>query len=197
MNISLRPVTGCSYRISQTLDCALPVTLVSFDGDLSSGHVNLSWTSAMETFFDRYEIEYSYEMNAWNKLASITANNKGNAASNYEYLHLNPVNGQNYYRLKLVNSDGSFSYSSIIQVYNDNGELSIQPNPFSQTTSVVFSKPQTAQFLIYDLIGQLVYSYNSATAIRKLNIGEPLSKGSYILHVITSSASTIYKIIKE
>ncbi len=196
-NIALKPVTGCSYRIAQSLDCALPVTLVSFDGELYSGRVTLSWTSAMETLFERYEIEYSHEMNSWTTIASLIANNKGNTVSNYEYVHANPANGQNYYRLKMVNTDGSFSYSKIVQVYQDNGEAFVQPNPFSQTTSIIFSKPQTAQFLIYDLMGRLVFTYNSFTALQEFTIGESLLKGAYILNVITPSESALYKIIKE
>ncbi len=97
----------------------------------------------------------------------------------------------------MVNADGSFSYSKIVQVYNDNGEITVQPNPFSQTTSIVFSKPQTAQCLIYDLMGRLAFTYQSATEIKELSIGDSLPKGSYILNVITSAESILYKIVKE
>jgi hypothetical protein len=197
VNLSLEPVTGCSYRVAQTLDCALPVTLASFDGELIVGHVQLNWISVNETSFDHYELEHSSDVNSWNILISVPARNQGNEVSNYEYIHMNPVNGTNYYRLKLVDHDGSFTYSNTVQVFHDNGEVFVQPNPFSQSTNIVFSKAQSSQLIIYDLLGRVVFNYQTTEPVKEITLGETLSHGTYILNVITASGSIPYKIHKE
>ena len=97
-----------------TADPIIPVTLVSFNGYINNRGVSLNWRTATEQNMSRYEIEYSSNGVAFTYSGAVPAKN---AASGYSYSFADPVNhtGIIFYRLKMINLDGSYQYSGIIR----------------------------------------------------------------------------------
>jgi photosystem II stability/assembly factor-like uncharacterized protein len=110
------------------LDVVIPVELINFQGELvgdkskigtnaattpNQEGILLSWQTASEVRFHHFELERSLDSKSWTKLADATA--KG-AASQYATLDEKPLFGVNYYRLKMVDTDGRFTYSKIVAV---------------------------------------------------------------------------------
>jgi len=124
------PVTGTTY-IFYNPESALPVTLTSFEAKRNELEVILSWKTAAEVNSDYFEVQRSSNGVRWDILEErIPAS--GNAF-NYSYTDRNPLTGQNLYRLKMIDKDGTFAYSRMVSLLFDVEEdLVLYPNPVSE-----------------------------------------------------------------
>jgi hypothetical protein len=89
----------------------LPVTLKYFRGFNKSGLHILEWESEEEQAFDYYDIEESRDGRSWTNIGYV----KGRGPSKYMRRFI-PFNGITYYRLKMVDLNGSVEYSPIISI---------------------------------------------------------------------------------
>jgi hypothetical protein len=118
---------------------------------------------------------------------------------------VNPLNGVNYYRLKMVDEDGAFVYSNIIQQVNDrqtNGIKSVYPNPVRESLYVEINADQLTQtqIRIYNTLGQLLIDeplclqrgYN----LHNLSV-ESLEAGTYLLQVEMGAEKMLRRFVKE
>jgi hypothetical protein len=109
---------------------ALPLRLIGFSAVPQGSAVNVSWQTSFEQNLHSFDIEYSIDGIVFTKIGSVSpANNL--SGSSYNYRHLTPAQGKNFYRLKIVEDDGSIHYSDI-RLVNFNGEQSfvkLYPNP--------------------------------------------------------------------
>lgn len=119
----------------------LPVTLVSFSGQKDNENQNvLKWATADERDFDRFEVQRSEDALSFEKIGEVygIAANIGSAAQStpalaeYDFTDRSP-GFSNYYRLKMLDRDGSFEYSRIIVIENAGEQAvgSFYPNPSS------------------------------------------------------------------
>lgn len=108
---------------------ALPVQLLSFTAtSIDNKTASLIWKTAQEENFKQYEIERSSDLLNFKKIGVVF----GTGETTYTFNDLLPQYGNNYYRLKMVDKDGSFSYSKIKSVeIASEAKLSIGPNPSS------------------------------------------------------------------
>ncbi len=121
-----------SVVIDETNNCfsALPVELLSFEAIRDDRTVDLTWKTASENNFSHFEIERGGEAQRFEYLGKQLGKGTGAASVlNYAYTDEQPLTGTSYYRLKLVDLDGSFEYSAIKEVYLDRKEMSLYPNP--------------------------------------------------------------------
>lgn len=130
---------GCIIRnVAITLEgknCSLPVTLTKFTGFAENNSVILHWETVTEINSSYFAIEKSKDAKSWNLVGKV--NTTGNN-SVYSLKDEYPFNGENYYRLKMVDLAGTFEYSSMVSVSMDvENELVIYPNPaFGQEVRV-------------------------------------------------------------
>ncbi len=95
----------------------LPVTLVEFTARKDRDSRNLvGWKTANEENCSHFAIERSSDGRQFNEIGRISAVNQLNLVNVYNFTDNQPLFGANYYRLKIVDRDGSFKYSSIILV---------------------------------------------------------------------------------
>ncbi len=126
---------------------SLPVELKSFTGRDNNCAIMLKWETATETNFSHFDVERSYD--GTNFQAITKTSSKGSAAlgANYEYEDedIKPVN---YYRLKIVDRDGTHSYSKVIVVkstcFNNGVSITdVYPNPVSDKLFIQMTVPNT------------------------------------------------------
>jgi len=94
-----------------------PVNLVAFHALEDNGAVRLDWTSTGEYKLKQYEIERGTDPTKFQKVATLAA--KGNQPGrNVQYIHRDPIGESStlYYRLKMVDLEGTFDYSHIVRV---------------------------------------------------------------------------------
>jgi hypothetical protein len=111
---------------------ALPIELLSFEGHLNNGHVDLTWVTATETNNDYFIVERSKDGNVWEEVLEVDGAGNSSSVINYFDKDYDPYPGISYYRLRQVDFDGTRSYSDIVPVeLLANGETGIvvYPNP--------------------------------------------------------------------
>lgn len=108
----------------------LPITLISFHLTQEKGSIQLQWSTTTEENADRFEIERSQNGKNWNKIGERPAMNLNEEVKNYSFSDSNPFAGVNYYRLKMMDLDGTFAYSRINQIKTDKTPaIVVYPNP--------------------------------------------------------------------
>ncbi len=106
----------------------LPVHLVSFTAGLDNENVLLKWTSVDEINFAQYELERRTSETKFIPIAIIPARQEeGNM--NYSYLDRPVYKGEVFYRLKMIDRDGTFAYSPIVRVEIPAVSIMLFPNP--------------------------------------------------------------------
>jgi len=130
----------------------VPVELVKFKADKTNKGVVLNWSTKTETNNAGWEIEQgtgSKEQGTWKKVGFVAGKGTTTEAQSYSYsLPITRNASQLFFRLKQIDSDGKFSYSSIeeVSVLTDKFELvGNYPNPFNPTTKIAFNLPKDSK----------------------------------------------------
>ena len=189
-----------------TWSSVVPVSLISFDGKLNNNEVVLNWVSTSEINVKHYEVERSADGTSFTKLATVIAKGNSNTITNYDFIDDKPLNNVSYYRLKIINNDGSFEYSKKIKIHTEsNASLitKVSPNPFVNKLdiSIKLSQNSNVEIKIMDVTGKLVLN-KSLKAVKGLNVFsidelEKLQSGIYIMHINTDDGQFIEKLIKN
>ncbi|SDF53328.1 Por secretion system C-terminal sorting domain-containing protein [Dyadobacter soli] len=116
--------------INVTTACPMPVTLVTFKAAAEGQTALLSWATTMETNSDRFEIERSANGRKWTRIGTVRSQGESSVLVNYGFKDTNPAAGENLYRLKMIDFDHTYTYSSIQSVvFAENGISPVYPNP--------------------------------------------------------------------
>lgn len=93
----------------------LPVSLVGFDGLYNGEGVQLTWETSFEDNFLQFDIEMSDDAKSFRKVGTVPAQ-QSVTGSRYQFYHRKLTSGFVYYRLKMVDKDGTYANSRIIRV---------------------------------------------------------------------------------
>lgn len=89
-----------------------------------------SWTTTAESNSDRFEIERSLNGKQWEKIGTVEAQGESAATIDYSFKDATPAGADNYYRLKMIDKDLTFTYSGVRSVsFDGNLSLALYPNP--------------------------------------------------------------------
>ncbi|QRR02417.1 T9SS type A sorting domain-containing protein [Dyadobacter sandarakinus] len=114
-------------------DSPLPVTLTTFTAQKETSTTLLTWQTATEIHSDHFEIHHSMNGKAWNHIGAVNALGENEGLHTYQFVHPSPANGDNYYRLKMIDTDGTFAYSKVERVSFKLGfKVNVYPNPATE-----------------------------------------------------------------
>ncbi len=100
------------------------------------GDVVLQWKTLSETNTKEFVIERGQYGN-FEAIGSVPAAGNTTEPRHYRFTDEDPLPGRMYYRLKVVDYDGTFNYSDVISVVSCNGPaVQLMPNPTSGTVQV-------------------------------------------------------------
>jgi hypothetical protein len=163
----------------------LPITLLNFTAEKNGESVLLKWTTASETNNDYFEIEKSADGINFRVVAKIKGAGSSSQLVDYSYEDSNPFTGTSYYRLKQVDFDGRFTYSSIRVVhFNGTTVFSISPNP--SKASFVIQSAKGGVFELLDATGKVLRSYTISST--QQTIHQTLAAGMYFVREKQSGA---------
>lgn len=116
--------------VFQSSVIALPVTYTSIKATPKNKDIQIDWEVAEESGIQKYEIERSVDGINFNKAGEVTARGN-NTSESYQWLDVNPVTVNNYYRVRAIQADGKFFVSKIVVVKMNAGKPGIKvfPNP--------------------------------------------------------------------
>lgn len=178
---------------------SLPVNLLSFTGTTEGKTNRLEWVSTEETDFDHYELERSTNGNLFQEIGRVQPATAGtNNERQYVFNDNSPNVGLNYYRLRIVDTDGTFAYSRIVTLFNDEqgGTFSLFPNPVVRELKFSGLEDGNHNVSVLDALGRMVLQQQISNN-GPLNVSR-LPNGTYFLEVRTPGADVIVKrFIKE
>ena len=166
----------------------LPVRLVTFNAAPQGNQVNVTWKVANEINVNRYEVFFSKDGRNFSSMGTVNAANRGN----YNLLHMNPVNGLNYYRLKVIDNNGRVEFSEIKVVnFGTISSVTVYPNPAVNTINVTVSNDminKAASINIFAADGKLMYQRKVAALNQTESIEvRTFAKGKYTLQIISGT----------
>ncbi len=141
-------------------DALLPITLSSFTAQENNNQVQLNWSTTGETGSDAFVIERSTDGDSFTAIDKVAAAGNTTTAVQYSYTDKQPAVGKNYYRLKMTDLDGQYTYSKTVVINKGaaiTGSISLYPNP--ATNYIVINHPYAGsneQVTIVNLQGTML-----------------------------------------
>jgi hypothetical protein len=189
------------FEIVMRNNNALPATFLSVTAAQKNAGIEVSWTTANETNMSNYEVEESTDGNNFSKATSVAANN---ATTNvYNWLDASIINGDNYYRIKAVEKNGTTKYSNVVKVKigGKGAGFTVYPNPVKGgVVSLQMSNVEKGIYTvkIYNNIGQELaakaINHNGGSATQTIDLGKGIASGSYNMQ-ITNGTTVITKTV--
>jgi PKD repeat protein len=193
----------------------LPVKLISFDAKVQGKDVLLNWSTASETNNRDFELQRSVDGRNFSYAYIIKGTGNSNNTTNYNLVDKNAfVNSQQpkansgilYYRLKQINSDGEFNYSHIVRVSEHSQSIhsvSIAPNPYSETFSVLFNSISSSEVSVevMDIQGKVLIKQSAAVmgGLNTVFVNESsnLRSGVYFVRLNMNGETQVLKLVKN
>ena len=178
----------------------LPVTWLYINGQWQNNAAQIKWGTASETNTKYFEIEHSSNGISYSKVGTVAAAGNSSLTERYEFLHTSPTLGKNYYRIKQIDLDGRFTYSTIIVLQKSDllTNTLIAPNPVHNETTVYFGEEGSKTLQLINLNGNILRTDNIGPSINRYTIKlDKLSPGLYLLRLQTTNETTTHKIIKQ
>jgi photosystem II stability/assembly factor-like uncharacterized protein len=207
LNQNLGWIIGTSGTILYTNNGGVPVELVSFSAEQNEDEIQLSWITATELNNQGFEIERKIIDN-WEKIGYVSGNGTTTEMQYYSFTdNIKLVNNvdQIYYRLKQIDFDGTYEYSSevVVEISKVNSYLLNQnyPNPFNPSTIISFQLAESrfVTLKVYDVLGNEVATLvNEEKPAGKFEVefnSTDLSSGIYYYKLTAGNFTDLKKMI--
>jgi hypothetical protein len=193
--LAVAPANTAFRGIALTPVALVPVTLKAFTGTYNNEKAMLVWDVANETNLRGYEIEKSLDANNFVNVGFVAASN----ANSYTF-STDQKTTVVYYRLKMVDKDGSFKYSNTISINGKEGvKLDLYPNPAKNTLVLLHPKADDkATATISSINGKrlLAQSITANTTQTTLDVSK-LPAGTYLVVYNNGSSGTTATFVKQ
>jgi len=174
----------------------LPVNLLTFSGEQHSNYNLLKWQTSNEYDLLRFEVERSTDGVSFSKVGEVIASNS-TSGNSYEFRDFSIVtNTKYYYRIQILNLDGSRKFSPIVPVYARGRQeiVFVYPNPVSDKITISSSIP-LQKIELTDITGKVFYRSEN------INLSNPIQvkhwpSGTYFIKAYTDKEIVVKKIIK-
>lgn len=182
-------------RLTASTATPLPVTLIDFRvrKDASEQAGMLEWKIAHERNFKEYSVERSADAKTFVAIGAVPAT----GSSFYHLVDARPLEGDNYYRLKMIDFDGSYNYSDVQVLTFGKATLMfrVYPNPAkgeSVTISTDSPVPESMLMTVVDISGRVMHRGRLGGAQTQVNVsGWP--GGTYVIKLSNGASFPFVK----
>lgn len=182
----------------------LPVELMAFDATVEEDGALLQWETASETNNAGFEVQHRAPQaasDAWTRRAFVEGQGTTNEAQRYTHRLNDLAPGTHHFRLKQMDLDGGFEYSTAVEVEVTMSEpfelVAPYPNPFRQhaTFTLRVAEAQHVNIMAYNQLGQRVATLHEGDLIPNTEHtfrleGQQLSSGMYFIQIRGEQFST-------
>jgi hypothetical protein len=211
-------ITDSTKFFNNLANPTLPVELTSFMSNVSGREIDLSWETKSEVNTRQFEIDRVLVSTkdatvTWASVGTIKAAGTSTTPKMYSYTEKNLPAGKYQYRLKMIDNDGSYKLSDVVETeiaLPKNFELSQNyPNPFNPSTRINYSIPFDSKVTleVYNItgerIGQIVNQEQSAgyytVNFSSSNLNRSVASGVYIykINAVDKSTGNVFTSIKK
>jgi predicted secreted protein len=199
--------TGDAFIISVSSLVAtlvLPVSVNDFTAVAQTNQTTqLRWdmgggASTLGGSAEFFDVEYSQDHSAWQSIGIVQSAANANNEQSYNFIHTNPATGSNYYRLKQVDKEGNFTYSSIRTVFFANAiQLSFYPNPTIDRVVITGSQASLGSVSVMTIDGRKLQENDNFISGGNIDLSR-YPAGIYLLGIRGISGNTqVLKILKN
>ena len=177
----------------------LPVTITNIKAYQKNAGVQVEWTVLNETNINSYDIEKSSNGINFTKVGNVTATN----ANMYNWLDASPADGNNYYRIKVIDNSGDIKFTETVNVRigKEKNIINVVNNPILNN-KILLQMENTDKGVytinLYNQLGQLLnkndIKHNGGSASYSININN-LAKGVYQLSISNTSGLQVTKTV--
>ncbi len=200
--ITIANPDGQTTSLSLTVNCALPIELLSFSAKALGKKSLLEWVTASEINSDYFMIQRSLDGSAFDDIGTIKAAGNSTTLKNYSFLDKSIKGSSVYYRLCEVDYDGQKSFSEVVRVNFEFLGFEIATSSVDYENQLIKlhvnnDAAQNIQYHITDMLGKVI-----STGIAAVNKGisaididsRHLSQGLYFLTLDNGEKSISTKI---
>lgn len=177
----------------------LPITLLDFTATKQNKVVDLNWQTSTEQNSSYFDVEFSRDGNKFESIGKVNAAGNSNTVKNYSLIHTSPVNGVNYYRLKLIDANGSFRYSAVRTVkFSTTASINIMPNPTADRVYITSNEGGILQSVgLYAVNGKLLQQVNNFVLGKNIDLST-YAPSVYILKLTDKDGNTeVIKVVRK
>ena len=204
LKLAADQLTGCgsSYAAASITvnNIALGVHFLQVTAKKTGGETIISWKVANEENISHYQIERSNDGRSFEPVGKKEYEPTLQSINEYSF-NDKATSGKTYYRIKEVDKDGAFTYSSIVAVVNNPVAMQLWPNPASSQVTITYvaEKNERASLEIFDVNGKKIRTENvqlteGTNSFTLENLGS-LARGNYLLKFSTPSEVQHHKLI--
>ena len=159
----------------------LPLAWLLFTATKQNQTALLQWTTAQEQNTRNFTVQHSANGINWAGIGLLPATGSSNSASNYNYVHSNPVSGINYYRILQTDMDNRYSYSAIrtLKFTKTDEPFTIIGNPVTNDV-LTLQVNITINLALYTADGKLLWQQQVNAGTKNIDVSR-YAKGTYFL----------------
>lgn len=205
-SVTADPASAASnrFKIVFSNNLALPVNFTSIKAYQANTAIAVEWKVSNQLNIQQYEIERSADGSAFSKMATQAVNMTSGSDAAYSWLDLNPLTGDNFYRIRSVGNSGDIKYSPVVNVKigKEKAAINVYPNPVAnRILNLQFTDMEKGIYSIrlLNTMGQVVFTqqltHNGGSAAQSISLGKSMAGGSYRLEIIQPDNSRTAKTV--
>lgn len=164
----------------------LPVKFIAYNIYEDDKGIRIKWTTAEEDNIARYEVERSLDGSSWRVIGQVESAENPAIANNYSYIDKERSDSIVYYRIKQLDKDGHFTYTSVKNIRLQASSLiDVKISTVSQNIVIKFSKQlkETVVLRLISLSGQVAAQQTYLQPGGNIIFNKESFKGIYILSI--------------
>ena len=178
------------FRVVFTPLIVLPVTFTTIKAYSRNEDIVVEWKTGNENNLKQFDVEKSSDGNTFAKVHAVVAGSSAN--DSYNWVDVDPVAGNNYYRILSTGINGEIKYSNVVKVIMgaEKQSISVYPNPVSNgLINIQFTGQPAGQYQIRLLnkMGQVMISrhvtHEQGSSTETIQLNKYFAHGLYQLEV--------------
>lgn len=184
-------------------DISLPVEWAGLDVTHEGTFAQLEWETLSELNNDRFEIERSIDLQVFEVIGTVNGAGTSQERQSYHFADYSLPKGSGnriYYRIKQVDFNGSYDYSSLLELhipFSSKVEFQVYPNPVSDVLHIK-TNATNGQLRFIDTRGKVLMhqTLDQHEALQQISFDlTSLQSGIYFIQLFTKEGIHAHRIL--